>query len=87
MKAFTDLKLEDQAALVLLCLLEDVANESRTMAGVEHHIHMLYAILENHFDVPDQEVEAVVSAVARSGVEMLPAFTVEPKTVRGYGAK
>jgi len=76
LKRFVDLTLEDQASIVLLSLLEDVANEKRTMAGIEHHVHQLYDILRDHFDVPSQEVDTVVVAVAKRGVEMLPGYVI-----------
>jgi hypothetical protein len=76
-KAFFELSLEDQATIVLLSLLEDVANEKRTMAGVEHHVHDLYSLLSKHFDVPSQEVDMIVQAVAHRGIEMLPGYVLE----------
>lgn len=74
MNRFMDLPLNEQASLVLLCLLEDVATEKRTMASIEYHIHDLYKIISDHYNVPDQEVNLIVEAVAKRGVEMLPGY-------------
>ena len=73
-KQFIELTYHEQAVVVLLALLEDVATEKRTMAGLEHHISMLFNVISEHFDLPDHEVEAVVDAVAKRGVEMLPGY-------------
>lgn len=73
-KQFVDLTYHEQAVIVLLALLEDVATEKRTMAGIEHHIAMLFNVISEHFDLPDHEVEIVVEAVAKRGVEMLPGW-------------
>ena len=77
MRKMVDLSLVEQASVVLLCLLEDVVTEKRTLAGIDHHVEGLWTILGDHFDIPDQEVEAVVTAVAKRGIEMLPAYEVK----------
>ena len=82
MNKFIDLTLPQQAALVLIALLDDIANEKRTIAELEYHIHGLYNILSAAWQVPDQEVEAVIAAVATYGVEMLPAY---PKEIANDG--
>ena len=74
MTKFIDLSLQDQATIVLISVLEDVATEKRTLQGLEHHIHALYNIVFKKYDVPDQEVNLIVDAVASKGVEMLPGF-------------
>jgi len=74
-KKFIDLNYHEQAVIVLLALLEDVATEKRTMAGIEHHVSMLFNVISEHFNVSDHEVEVVVEAVAKRGVEMLPGWT------------
>ncbi len=76
MRKMIDLSLTEQASIVLLCLLEDVATEKRTMAGIDYHVSRLWEILAEQYDLVDDEVNLVVEAVAKRGVEMLPAFQV-----------
>lgn len=77
MGRFIDLSLPQQAALVLIALLDDIANEKRTVAELEYHIHGLYNIISAAWPVPDQEVELVIGQVAHKGVEMLPGYPQE----------
>jgi len=84
-KQFIDLTYEDQAMVVLLALLEDVATEKRTMAGIEHHISMLFNVISEYLDLPDHEVEIVVEAVAKRGVEMLPGYKA-PNVVQEFAS-
>ena len=76
MRKMIDLSLTEQASIVLLCLLEDVVTEKRTMATIDYHVSCLWQILADAYDLPDQEVDFVVEAVAKRGVEMLPAYDV-----------
>ncbi len=72
MKTITDLPLVDQAAVVLLTILEDIASGQRTMAGVETHVADLFNMLSASYDIPFAEVKTVADSVARYGVQMLP---------------
>ena len=74
MKAFIDLSLEDQAVIVLVQILDDVAAGKRTQAGIEHHLGDLYNLVGAAFDVSTKEVQKVTEAVAKYGVRMLPAY-------------
>lgn len=73
-KAFIDLPLQDQAAIVLIQLLEDVALHKRTMAGVEAHIMDLFNHVSDAFNVPAKEVKLVTDKVATYGITMLPGY-------------
>ena len=77
MKAFVDLSIEDQASVVLTTLLDDVAHNRRTMAGIQHHMGDLYNLLSEHFDVSIKEVQKVTEAVAKYGIRMLPGYKEE----------
>ncbi len=77
MKALTDLPLHDQAVIALLGLLEDVATEKRKMVGIQHHVNSLWNIVSKHYDVPMQEVDFIIEAVAQRGVEMLPGWEAD----------
>lgn len=76
-KSFLDLSLPEQAAIILVTIMDDVASGKRTLASVEHHIGELYEILAVAWNVPEKEVAKVAEAVASKGVEMLPAFPKE----------
>lgn len=77
MNAFIDLKLEDQAAVVLIQLLDDVVNGRKTMAAIEHHMGDLYNLLGAEFDCSAKEVATVTAAVAKYGIRMLPGYKEE----------
>lgn len=77
MNAFIDLNLEDQAAVVLIQLLDDVASGRKTMAAIEHHMGDLYNLLGKSFDCSAKEVTTVTAAVAKYGIRMLPGYKEE----------
>jgi hypothetical protein len=74
---FTDLSLPEQASIVLISILDDIANGKRTIAAVEAHVADLYRILTVAYNVPDQDTNLVVEAVAKAGIEMLPGYPEE----------
>lgn len=75
MKSFVQLQLEDQAAVVLLTLLEDVVHNRRSFASVEHSVGDLFSLLADSYDIPIAEARQVANAVARHGIRMLPGYT------------
>ena len=74
---FISLTLPQQAALVLIGLMDDLANNKKTVAEIEHHVSGLYAIVDTAFPVDDAELNLIIEAVARQGIEMLPAYPKE----------
>jgi hypothetical protein len=77
MRHFQDLPLPDQATIVLITLLEDIADGKRTKAGVGYHINGLFGILSDSYDVPAKEAQMVAEKVAKYGIELLPAYRPE----------
>jgi hypothetical protein len=77
MPAFVQLPLRDQAAIVLIQILQDVIEGRTTKAQVEYVIGELYETLSDSFDVSEREARLVTQAVAKSGVRMLPGMPQE----------
>lgn len=85
MKSFVALPVADQAAIVLVTLLEDVALGKRSMASVQYAVADLYQLLATSFDIPQREARQVASAVARHGIRVLPGYQEDPNDIRGTG--
>lgn len=85
MKSFVELPVADQAAIVLVTLLEDVALGKRSMASVQYAVGDLYQLLASSFDIPAKEARQVAAAVARHGIRVLPGYQEDPNDIRGTG--
>ncbi len=85
MKSFVDLPVADQAAIVLVTILEEVAMGKRTMASVAHPVSDLFHLLAESFDIPQREAQHVAAAVARHGIRVLPGYQEDPNDIRGTG--